>query len=320
MEKKIKKIMVIHQGALGDMLMSLPALYALKKEYGSSISLYCGGGKGLIAKKLGVVEKYFSTESKTFSSLYTRFVEQNFQNEMSRYDFGIYFGFSLDLEQKLKNLIPDVVRIPPRPEATKQIHTAVFLYQSLMEKGLLSKNHFSSAGIFEGLPVKLKPAKKTRVLIHPGAGSPRKCWPCHNFLKVFNELEKQGIKADILLGPAEKHLENFFKEAGCSLILDTGIQSLFNLLLHCRGFIGNDSGVAHLAAIIGIPVTAVFGPSDSLRWHPPGPEVTVVTSNHDCQPCFETKNMNCETEDCLKKISPDKVLNAFFDMIDSLKS
>jgi ADP-heptose:LPS heptosyltransferase len=81
------------------------------------------------------------------------------------------------------------------------------------------------------------------------------------------------------------------------------------------GFIGNDSGVSHLAAFIGLPTVAVFGPSDPEIWKPMGRAVKVVRSDLECSPCFETKTVGCEEIECFNRITPETVLASFYGLI-----
>jgi len=76
------------------------------------------------------------------------------------------------------------------------------------------------------------------------------------------------------------------------------ITEFADLLRHAGGFIGNDSGATHLAAFLGLPVIAIFGPSDPDRWKPLGRAVKVLRAAVSCSPCFETNTKNCDKPDC----------------------
>jgi ADP-heptose:LPS heptosyltransferase len=134
------------------------------------------------------------------------------------------------------------------------------------------------------------PARKP-VVIHPGSGGRHKCWHLRNFLSVARMLANEGAEVVFLLGPAERER---FGESETAEIKRTGT-ALVNLtladvlaVLGCaRGFIGNDSGITHLAAALGIRTVAVFGPTpdDDIRgqanpvvYGPIGPAVTVLRS------------------------------------------
>jgi ADP-heptose:LPS heptosyltransferase len=121
------------------------------------------------------------------------------------------------------------------------------------------------------------------VVIHPGSGGRHKCWHLRNFLSVARMLANEGAEVVFLLGPAEREQ---FSESETAEIKRTG-RTLANLtladvlaVLGCaRGFIGNDSGIMHLAAALGIRTVAVFGPTDPVIYGPLGPAVTILRSD-----------------------------------------
>jgi len=86
--------------------------------------------------------------------------------------------------------------------------------------------------------------------------------------------------------------------------------ALRRLLASGRAYVGNDSGVSHLAAWLGLPSVVVFGPSDPVRWRPIGENVEVVRPPLACAPCFEIASVNCERPDCILEISLADVLQA----------
>jgi ADP-heptose:LPS heptosyltransferase len=75
--------------------------------------------------------------------------------------------------------------------------------------------------------------------------------------------------------------------------------------------VGNDSGVSHLAAFLGLPTAVIFGPADPVRWKPVGPSVEMVHPELDCSPCFEIESENCSEPRCLTDASLESVLKAF---------
>jgi hypothetical protein len=121
------------------------------------------------------------------------------------------------------------------------------------------------------------------IIIQPGSGGVSKCWHLDNFLAVARELDSRGVEIVFLLGPAEL---DRFSDAKIKKISSVG-KCLTNLslaqvlgLLSCvDGFIGNDSGITHLSAALGIRTYGVFGPTNPEVYKSIGPAVTVFTSN-----------------------------------------
>jgi len=118
------------------------------------------------------------------------------------------------------------------------------------------------------------------VVIHPGSGGRRKCWPLDRFCELARRLGTAGRTVAFLLGPVEVErmdradLDMLRRDYCC--IEDEPLDRVAALLATAGGFIGNDSGVAHLAAAVGTATVAIFGPTDPQVWSPLGPCVRVV--------------------------------------------
>jgi ADP-heptose:LPS heptosyltransferase len=76
----------------------------------------------------------------------------------------------------------------------------------------------------------------------------------------------------------------------------------------CRFFIGNDSGISHMAAALGLPTVAIFGPTDPRVWSPRGEKVVVVRKEIPCSPCPQERFFQCKNFECLKGIEISEVL------------
>jgi ADP-heptose:LPS heptosyltransferase len=119
--------------------------------------------------------------------------------------------------------------------------------------------------------------------VHPGSGGKRKCWPAQRFAELAARLRAPVL---LLEGPADADACREFAEALASSVpaarvTGVSLSRLAALLSESRGYMGNDSGVSHLAAALGVPTIAVFGPTDPAVWAPLGPEVSVVTTRGD---------------------------------------
>jgi ADP-heptose:LPS heptosyltransferase len=148
-------------------------------------------------------------------------------------------------------------------------------------------------------------------LIHPGSGSIRKNWHISNFIKVCSILESYGMNPEFILGPAEDFFgEKLQEQHTVHIVYD--LPELVLMLKKAGGFIGNDSGITHVSAFMGVPTVSVFGPSDPEIWRPVGPAVKIVRINDlRCSPCFETPKIVCDKMECLDRISPMTVIKAF---------
>jgi heptosyltransferase-3 len=125
------------------------------------------------------------------------------------------------------------------------------------------------------------------VVIQPGSGGLHKRCHLDNFLAIARQLTSKDIKVIFLLGPAE--LDRFGKEApdhpqgieaaGAKCLTDLSLTQVLELLSCADIFLGNDSGITHLAAAMGVKTVAIFGPNDPAAYSPIGPAVKVVKSS-----------------------------------------
>ncbi len=119
------------------------------------------------------------------------------------------------------------------------------------------------------------------VVIHPGSGAPRKCWHLSNFIAVAESLRRKDFEVLFLLGPAETERlthpdrESMLRVGRCANTLPLG--AVVALLSCAHAYIGNDSGITHLAAGLGLRTMAVFGPTNPTVYRPIGPRVQVFS-------------------------------------------
>lgn len=126
------------------------------------------------------------------------------------------------------------------------------------------------AGAVPRLPVTRR--DEGYAVIHPFSGSKRKNWPLDAFRAVAAALEREGVEVRWCAGP-EEPLERAMR------FDDLG--KLAEWLAGASVYIGNDSGISHLAAACGVPVVALFGPTDARVWAPRGARVTVIPFETD---------------------------------------
>jgi len=121
------------------------------------------------------------------------------------------------------------------------------------------------------------------VVIQPGSGGLHKCCHLDNFLAVAKKLVSSGIEVIFLLGPAE--LEQFSDatikkiRSVANCLTDLSLTGVLGLLSCADGFVGNDSGITHLAAALGVRTLVVFGPTNPDVYGPIGPCVTVFANS-----------------------------------------
>ena len=155
-----------------------------------------------------------------------------------------------------------------RPEFRDAVAGLPFEFHDALPRGDLHAvdYYLQQVGAQPGAVPRIFRRRKTArfVAVHPFSGSPRKNWPLERFRAVCRSLP---VPVQFCAGP-EEPLENAVR-----------ISNLYDLgcwLSEAKYYIGNDSGISHLAAAVGTPVYAVFGPTDPAVWAPRGRDVHVI--------------------------------------------
>jgi heptosyltransferase II len=156
-------------------------------------------------------------------------------------------------------------------------------------------------------------ARRHAVRIAIGAGASygsAKCWPPSRFAELANQLQAQRDADVILFGAAgetdvSSAIASEMKRAPIDLTGKTTVADLPALLSQCHVFVGNDSGAMHVAAAVGLPTVAIFGPTDPFGTAPVTPRHTIVRQQPYCSPCFVRR---CPIDHrCMTRITTSEV-------------
>ena len=317
------QLLIIHQGALGDFVVTFPILKALRTTI-PRIDGICRSSFGRLAVDLGVLDTSHPLESARFASLYTERIDPEMVTLMSTYRSILLFSFSELLERSVKTINGlRVFRILPWPAVTQKNHITEFLARQVRNCNLLDKEacrRFSRALFHLKGDANRKRRSGARAIISPGAGSVKKRWPLERFMMVAAKLKNHGLQPLIILGPAEVDLEaalHHIPQSQLQVVNTRSFQELITVLESAVIYIGNDSGVSHLAAFLNVPTLVIFGPSDPDRWRPFGDHVRIVKAVSPCSPCFGTDRPDCPERNCLEEINPDRIVEALEGMFDT---
>ncbi len=167
--------------------------------------------------------------------------------------------------------------------------------------------------------------RKVALRIAIGAGASygsAKCWPPSGFAEVANRLKSEADADVILFGTAAETsvstaIAAEMRTPPIDLTGRTAIADLPALLSQCHFFLGNDSGAMHVAAAVGLPVVAVFGPTDPFGTGPVTPRCSIVQQKPYCSPCFLRR---CPTDHrCMTAITADMVEKAARPWVSSIQ-
>ncbi|MBA2849629.1 glycosyltransferase family 9 protein [Thermosulfuriphilus ammonigenes] len=276
-------VIVWHEGALGDLILSRLAIGALAER--AEVFLFARSDGRVLFKDF--VSRVASTEP--LAPLFLGRIPPFLKEVREAY---LFFHSPPQIPIRTLKEAGIMVRVidtrPQRPESAAYFQRA-------------------QVGGKEALfLLKGQDGPREGVFIHPGSGSPYKNYSLERFLLLAQALRSEGHQVHFILGPAEAHLQQSLKEAGENPLVGLSLEELAELLSEARLYVGNDSGVSHLAAAVGAPTLAIFGPSDPRIWAPIGPRVLSLRLDI-CPPCWPKP---CDERICLEKIGLEDLLEA----------
>ncbi|HDD44692.1 MAG TPA: glycosyltransferase family 9 protein [Candidatus Desulfofervidus auxilii] len=306
MIKEPKKILIIHLGTLGDLMLSRPALLSIRKYFKKSEIHFLGKPHliALIKKELDIKE-IFNIEGRLFLNFFAGSADF-----LKIYDLVILFA---RYKRPQWNIIFEkaptwfIQTIP----SENNIHIALYQKNQLSQYGIKGISQFIPLSFSSSISM-----SKADYFIHPGSGSITKNWLPQYFTKVIAEFS--SLKPGLIVGPADEEiaeeilffLENQYPRLYKKIIILKNLSLLELALIMQQGifYLGNDSGISHLAAALGIPTFVIFGPTDAKIWQPWGKKVITFTSKTSCAPCSDEKRRNCKQRICLEDIKPEEVV------------
>ena len=157
-------------------------------------------------------------------------------------------------------------------------------------------------------------------VIHPAAAFDTKQWATENFARVTEELTARGLLPIAIVSPTEKSVvESLMKQASVRIIglSDLNLPEVTALASRAQLFVGNDSGIAHIAAAAGAPCVVIFGSSNVAHWRPwtTNPN-EAVREEMPCQPCHGYFCAEFEKPECILRVPVERVLGAIDRILD----
>jgi ADP-heptose:LPS heptosyltransferase len=174
----------------------------------------------------------------------------------------------------------------------------------------------------------LKLQERTIIGIHPGAGQwcPEKRWPTEKFIGLMRNLSAEFNDSIILvfIGPDDKDIGNEIKEkiAGpyVKIIEEPNIIKVSGLVEQCNIFISNDTGLMHIADILGIPLAVIWGPTSLTKNRPLNKLSVIIRKDLPCMPCYEIgREISCQHRLCLTQIDIEEVMQVCRDLLKKIK-
>jgi len=337
-------ILIIRPAALGDVLLTLPALQALSAAY-PSVAIELMGNLPALHWLPGrsVVHTVSSFDRADLAALFQPDAVPAAALQAYLDSFDLILSYATAREHVFARNLSCLARgrvlsYDARPQQAR-VHMSQYLQQPLAELGIAPVDsypglHLTAADQGDAAQWwaahNLPPAPV--VAIHPGSGSPAKNWSAERFAALASRLQtERGARILLLSGPADEAALDAMREClddrhstpssgrGPSsvpppdpkpiLLHDLPLPLLAAILSRCGLYVGNDSGVSHLAAALGVPTVAIFGPTDPAIWAPRGPAVRIVRTAISCAPCSPSRRQSCRDRLCLDSVLLQQVLD-----------
>jgi ADP-heptose:LPS heptosyltransferase len=282
----MSEVLLIRPGALGDTLMVLPALSGLDHE----ILVTFAGRKPGIEFIKSHVSRSFDMDRSGWHKL---FAPEYGGGKLPVPETELVVAFFSDgdglILQNLKNFYPgSQVRVfPSFPPQGTGLHAAQYVAICLRDAGLDldPEQTFENAEAEAILSHRKSRGERDSIVVHPGSGSSRKNYPNEFWRDMLESLSceagSKGLKLNVLIGPAEQEIYRYLikvlKSISCDFITCPDCETLMKILGGAAVYVGHDSGITHLSAMLGSPTIALFKSTDVMQWRPLGPLVKVLS-------------------------------------------
>lgn len=294
-------ILVLHQGAIGDFLLTLSVMQAVRSFLADHerspypIEIIASSVMARLAAGRSAIDVYVSPEQ---VGLHTLFSEDGPLDERlaarlirSRWVINFLGGTNDPIHRRLQAATQgQVISVDPRPTETTlagETHMTSRWASAIRAQGVEIGEPTSPliriADDREGARSRTPSNKTPNIIVHPGSGGRDKCWPVENFIALA-EMLRDDVEVSWMLGPAEcEPADERFDtlrsrvDAGLeTLLVEPDLDKAIARIADARLYIGNDGGMTHTAAAIGIPTVAIFTVTSPAIWRPLGSHVTTV--------------------------------------------
>lgn len=287
-KKSVKnRILVIRGGGIGDFILTLPAIRLLRDNFPHCHLEVLGYRRVLaLVQATGHADGTRSIDYGPMASCFNPAAQV--RPDLAAYfsEFGQIVSYIYDPDQMFERTLlrlgaQNVLSISPQLDATA--HAAHQLAKPLEKLALFLDTptatlQFCQADKDEA-DQRLGVAIGTGIAIHPGSGGERKNWTLEGWATVIEHLLQQGLPVFLVAGEADQeraeHLQSRFGDR-LRYLIDLPLESLAACLSRCRHFLGQDTGISHLAAAAECRCLLLFGPTNPAVWAPANPGVRIL--------------------------------------------
>jgi len=286
----VRRIVVLRGGAIGDLIVTEPSLRALRLAWPAARILLLGNASaGSLLVADGIIDDALSLDADWLAPLFAeddslanaalRRIEERLRGETDLAVAWLREPESAPVRH-LSRLAGRVVAGPSVPPAGTKVHMVDHLASALQRAGIPVRDRMPRV---RQAPIATEDERRRRgeasgsdIAIHPGSGGRRKNWPAERFAEVAAGVRDLGLEPIVVAGPADADATKPLRALGCRVVEPRDLLALADVLSDCVAYVGNDSGVSHLAAALGVATVAIFGPTDPRVWAPRGPRVETI--------------------------------------------
>jgi ADP-heptose:LPS heptosyltransferase len=308
-------ILILHPGSLGDVLLALPTIRALRAAFPThEIGLVAASGVGGLLLAGKEIDRLFPLEHRVLADLMAGAAQAApaLRSWLGR--CALALGWLADPDGVLRSTLIElgagrVILRSPFSVLCRAVHQADRLLETVADlvapgkydgalnlpSALVAEGEARMAALRSGAPGPV-------VAIHPGSGARYKCAEPTLFAHLVEWCQARGCIPMVVGGPADEEAAAAVA-AGCRtgpvILQGRDLLTMAGALANAALFVGHDSGLTHLAATLHVPTLALFGPTAISRWAPRGRHVTVLTGGA-CRCEGEAAVSSCRERPCLR--------------------
>ena len=275
------RILVIRGGAIGDFILTLPAIAALRRQFPQArIEVLGYPHIAQLAMVGGLVDHVQSIEAGALAGFFARGgrLAEHLVDYFSEFDLILSYLYDPDGIFRTNVGLCTSAQFNTglhRPDEAAGLHATKVYLQPLERLAIFD------ADPVPRLALRPRPPSISPLALHPGSGSDRKNWPEPKWAELLRHLT-DATDTDLLVVGGEAEGERLQRLAApllparSQVAQSLPLAELAHRLAGCRAFIGHDSGISHLAAAVGLPCLVLWGDTAEEIWRPPGERVLVL--------------------------------------------
>ena len=328
------RLLIVKLSSIGDVVQSLPVLAALRRRFPQAYIAWAvkPAAADVLVGSPHLSETLVLGGDHAEEPGVRRLPPLTAPGRLARALRGIRFDLALDMQGLLKSALVAYLSGAPERIGFRNRQEGAFLLNTRSVVPDRRDTHAVDAylGFAEALRAPVLPLDFTIatteadretaarllgdrddvVALVPGARWLSKRWPTARFAIVADALGAEfGCTSVVVGGPSDGALAAEIASAATSAVLDltgrTSLKQLAEVFRRCRAVVSNETGPMYIAAAVGAPTVAIFGPTDPKRLGPYGDGHAKVTARVPCGPC---RRRSCRPLSCMEKITPEQVI------------